>query len=123
MSASFISDQLPAAPRLAPAMSSFLATERDDLMANLNTHSCWVHHRLSDHPLFEMPRLLQCAKELPAKYVRISSGAVPVHATPDQIPGNGLSMEESFAHIGDSDTRIMLKKIELVPEYRDLLYT
>jgi len=59
---------------------------------------------------------------LPNKYVRINSGNVPVSATPAQIPGNGLSIEESFQRIGDSDTRIMLKKIELHPEYRDLLH-
>jgi hypothetical protein len=70
-----------------------------------------------------MPRLVELAKKLPAKYVRINSGKVAVGATPDQIPGNGLSMEESFERIGDSDTRIMLKKIELVDEYRDLLHT
>src|SRR5262249_19021938 len=54
--------------------------------------------------------------------VRINSGAVPVHATPAEIPSTGLSLEESFARIGDSDTRIMLKAIELEPEYRALLH-
>src|SRR5262249_27793845 len=43
--------------------------------------------------------------------------------TPDQIPGTGRSVEESFTHLQGSDTRIMLKKIELHPEYRDLLHT
>ena len=101
----------------------FLILDRETLLPQLNVRSCFVHHRLTDHPLFDMPRLLELARELPQKYVRINSGNVPVSATPAEIPGNGLSMEDSFRHIEDSDTRIMLKKIELVPAYRDLLYS
>jgi hypothetical protein len=48
---------------------------------------------------------------------------VAVNVTPDQIPGTGLSIEESLKRLEDSDTRIMLKTIELHPEYRDLLHT
>lgn len=92
-------------------------------MRDLNARACWVRHRLTDHPLFALPRLLQLAQTLPSKYVRINSGAVPVHATPDQIPGTGLSVEESFRRLEDSDTRIMLKAIDLDPEYRALLYS
>jgi hypothetical protein len=101
----------------------FLVIEPDEFLPRFNTRACFVQHQLVDHPLFAMPRLLELAKKLPQKYVRINSGNVAVSATPDQIPGNGLSLEESFDRIGDSDTRIMLKKIELVDEYRDLLHT
>src|SRR5439155_12148153 len=34
----------------------------------------------------------------------------------------GLSIDESFAHLENSDTRIMLKAIELDAEYRALLH-
>src|SRR5947209_482531 len=112
-------------PRPAPAASCvggpYLALD-PAVLPCLNVQACPVRHRLTGHPLFEMPRLLELAQWLPNKYVRINSGNVPVNATPAQIPGTGLSLEESFQHIGDSDTRIMLKKIELHPEYRDLLH-
>jgi hypothetical protein len=102
----------------------YLVIDRDDFLPQFNKRACWVHHQnLVEHPLFSMPCLIELAKKLPKKYVRINSGNVAIAATPDQIPGNGLSMEDSFARIGDSDTRIMLKKIELVDEYRDLLHT
>ena len=101
----------------------FLRLDCDDLLKCLNARACWVRHRLTDHPLFALPRLLQLAKTLPAKYVRINSGAVPVNATPAQIPGTDLSLEESFERLEDSDTRIMLKAVELEPEYRALLHT
>ncbi len=101
---------------------SFLALDRDDLLRNLNARACWVHHRLKDHPLFALPRLLELAKQLPQKYVRINSGAVPVNAKPADIPGTGLSTVDSFQLIEETNTRIMLKHIELNDEYRDLLH-
>lgn len=100
----------------------WMLLERAALIPRLNTEACYVHHQLTEHPLFALPRLLELAKTLPRKHVRINSGAVPVHATPDQIPGTGLSIEESFERLGDSDTRIMLKAIELDPDYRALLH-
>jgi hypothetical protein len=108
---------------VASPKGPFLLLDREDILPRLNARACWVRHRLTDHPLFALPRLLQLAKTLPAKYVRINSGAVPVDATPDQIPGTGLSIDESFERLENSDTRIMLKAIDLDPEYRDLLYS
>jgi hypothetical protein len=92
-------------------------------LPRFNRQACWVHHHLVDHPLFELPRLLELAKSLPSKFVRINSGNVRVDATPDQIPGTGLSIEESFSRLAESDTRIMLKSIELDPDYHALLHT
>ena len=118
---------LSAEPHAPPAPARpdgpWLVIDRDDFLRHLNARACPVRHRLTEHPLFEMPRLLELARWLPEKYVRINSGAVPVDATPEQIPGTGLSVEESFRRIAETDTRIMLKKIELHPDYRDLLHT
>ena len=109
-------------PVLARPQGPFLNLDRDDLLRNLNGRACWVRHRLTDHPLFALPRLLDLARELPQKYVRINSGAVAVNATPAQIPGTGLSTDDSFRLIEETNTRIMLKHIELNAEYRDLLH-
>lgn len=100
----------------------FFVLDHEMFLARFNTRACFVQHRLVDHPLLELPRLLELAQWLPPKYVRINSGNLPVSATPDQIPKSTLSAEEAFRTIGESDTRIMLKKIELHPEYRDLLH-
>ncbi len=100
----------------------FLLLDRDYLVARLNSQPCAVHHRLANHPLLGMQRLRELAKWLPEKNVRINSGAVPVGATPDQIPTADLSVEEAFRTMENSDTRIMLKGIEHHPDYRDLLH-
>jgi hypothetical protein len=122
MSFSLVNDQPSGRPSSSPK-TNHLTLDRDAMQAHLNTRACWVHHRLYDHPLFEMKRLLQLAKWLPEKYVRINNGLSAVHATPDQIPGRSLSIEESFDRLAETNTRIMLKKIELEPEYRELLYS
>jgi hypothetical protein len=113
---------------VAPDSSTYpsggwLVLNPGEFLPRFNRQACWVHHRLVDHPLFELPHLLALAKSLPSKLVRINSGNVRVDATPDQIPGTGLSIEESFSQLADTDTRIMLKSIELHPDYRELLHT
>jgi hypothetical protein len=108
--------------RLGPQSGPFLDLEGSDLPRCLNSRACWVSHRLVDHPLLTLPRLLELARKLPPRFVRINSGAVSEHATPDQIPSVCLTIDQSFASLETSDTRIMLKAIELVPEYRELLY-
>jgi hypothetical protein len=102
---------------------ALLVLDREGLLRDLNARACFVHHHLTENPLLQIPRLLELAKWLPEKYVRINSGAVPVDATPDQIPGTGQSVEESFRTIDNSTTRIMLKGIEHHPEYKGLLYS
>jgi hypothetical protein len=121
MSLSLVNDQASALAS-GSRKTNYLRLDRDLLLADLNTRACWVHHTLSDHPLFDMKRLLQLAKTLPEKYVRINNGFSPVHATPDQIPGRSLSIKESFDRLAETDTRIMLKQIERDPEYRELLH-
>src|SRR4051794_14479988 len=83
----------------------FLDLNLHDFLPCFNTRACFVRHRLCDHPLLQLPRLLELAKWLPPKYVRINSGAVPVGAAPDQIPGTGESVEESFGNLAHSTTR------------------
>jgi hypothetical protein len=113
----------PAQPAPGPARprGPFLDLDRDAFLPRFNAQSCLVRHRLADHPLFDLRQLLALARRLPAKYVRINNGRAPVNATPDQIPGARLSVEESFARIAETETRIMLKGIEHDGEYGALL--
>jgi hypothetical protein len=122
MPSSLIPTPISTPPPTTSAKTSHMTLDRDLLMSHLNRRACWVHHQLVDHPLFDMKRLLQLAKYLPDKYVRINNGRSNVDTTPDQIPGRSLTIEESFARLAETDTRIMLKKIELEPNYRELLH-
>ena len=109
-------------PKVAKQSKSFLDLDLNEFLPNFNTRACFVRHRLVDHPLLGLPRLLELARTLPPKYVRINSGAVPVNAKPAEIPGTGLSTDDSFRLIQETNTRIMLKHIELDADYRGLLH-
>jgi hypothetical protein len=118
---------LSAESKSAPVQSTpegpYLVLDLDNFLPCFNKQSCHVGHRLCNHPYFEMPSLIALAKRLPPKLVRINNGTAPVDATPAEIPGAKLSIDESFASIGEGQTRIMLKGIENDPAYGDLLRT
>src|SRR5262245_15443945 len=95
MSVSIASSQ-PPDEKQAKTLGKHLLIDPQDFLPCFNARACFVHHRLQNHPLFAMPRLLELAQWLPRRYVRINSGNVPICATPDQIPGTGQSIEESF---------------------------
>src|SRR4051794_23674672 len=76
-----------------------LQIEPEHFLPRFNVRSCYVKHRLAEHPLLTLPRLLDLARWLPPKYVRINSGNVRVNATPAEIPGTGLSLEQSFERL------------------------
>jgi hypothetical protein len=126
-----MTQSLSAEPQLTPVgrrpQGPWLVIDRDLFGEKLNARACPVRHRLTEHPLFELPRLLELAKWLPEKYVRINSGAVPVDATPEQIPGTGLSVEESFRRIeaGRREFDLLADeafyKLQLAPRSRPLV--
>jgi hypothetical protein len=99
-----------------------LLMDRAEFLPRFNAQACFVRHRLADHPLFTLPRLLELAQWLPPEHVFIDSGKIPGKAAAEHIPGADLSVEENFRRLVAGDLRIMLKKIELHPEYRDLLH-
>lgn len=122
MTQTLSADLIQSANPSSSSKGPFLDLDREAFLPCFNEQACLLRHRLVDHPLLSLPRLLEVSKQLPPKYVRINSGKVAIDATPAQIPGNGLSLEDSFHRIEESNTRIMIKKLETVPEYRELLY-
>src|SRR5205823_9977089 len=80
-----------------------------------------VRHRLCDHPLFELPRLLQLARALPEDRVEYNSGELPVGVDAALTPRTGLSIEETVRRIEECKSWMVLKNVERDPEYGDLL--
>lgn len=91
------------------------------LRENLGRAPFLVRHRLSDHPLFALPRLVELARTLPAKQVEYNAGSVPVTLDPARTPRNGLSAEETVRRIEECSSWLVLKNVEAHAEYRDLL--
>ena len=77
--------------------------------------------RLCEHPLFEIERLMQLARELPADKVEYNAGSVPIDCNPEETPRTGLSALETIRRIEQCSSWMVLKNAELTLEYRRLL--
>jgi hypothetical protein len=80
-----------------------------------------IGHRLCEHPLFELDRLLELSRTLPEKHIEYNAGTLPVNQDQALTPRNGLSAEETIRRIRDCQSWLALKWVEHDPEYRALL--
>ncbi|PSB59229.1 cupin-like domain-containing protein [Chamaesiphon polymorphus] len=89
-----------------------------------NQESFQFTHQLAGHPLFEIPRLVELANLVVAKggrqKVHSSDGNVLVHQKWSDMPFKER-FEEALAQIDESGSLIVIKSIQLDPEYDALL--
>jgi hypothetical protein len=109
-------------PEARPA-GGLLAFDRAEFDAKFGRRPFRVAHRLADHPLFALPRLLELARFLPPDRVEYNAGNVPVNLRPERTPHTGLSAEETIRRIEECQSWLVLKNVERDPEYRDLLFS
>jgi hypothetical protein len=82
-----------------------------------------VRHRLHDHPLFALPRLIELARALPEDRVEYNAGDVPVSLDPSRTPRTGLSIDETIRRIEECRSWMVFKNVERDPAYAALLDT
>lgn len=105
------------ASRAAPLLSIDAAAFR----AGFDQAPFRIQHRLTDHPLFALERLIQLATQLPPASVEYNAGSVPIGVDPAKTPMNGLSVNETLERIATCKSWMALKNVEQVPEYQALL--
>ena len=88
---------------------------------NFDRRPFLIGHRLCDHPLFALERVLGLAKALPASSVEYNAGDLPIGCDPSDTPRTGLSVEDTIKRIEDCRSWMVLKNVEADPEYRALL--
>jgi hypothetical protein len=77
-------------------------------------------HNLTEHPLLEIEALAQLAERLPIASVEYNRGDLPIGV--DGKPGsNGLTIAETIRKVAEAESWAVLKNIEQVPAYHDLL--
>ncbi len=81
-----------------------------------------MRHNLVGHPLLQLARLVELARQLPAHRVEYNAGNLAVNTDPKATPHTGLSVEETIRRIEECSSWMVLKNVELVPEYRELLH-
>lgn len=79
-------------------------------------------HALDAHPLLELEALAGLGEALPESSLEYNLGDLPVGIAGEDAPSNGLSIADTIRQIGDCGSWAVLKNIEQVPAYRDLLH-
>lgn len=108
----------PARPAAAGSLLDFTGSPFD---ADFNRRPFLIRHHLCGHSLFQLPRLLELARQLPEASVEYNAGNADLSQDPTRTPRNGLSIEETVRRIAECKSWMVLKNVEQAPEYRDLL--
>ncbi len=86
-----------------------------------NRASFALAHHLSDHPLFELPRLLRLAKSMANDDLYYDAGGIRIGQRWDQAPPCNLSVEQLLERIEHAGAWIILRKIHKYLEYDSLV--
>lgn len=98
-----------------------LEINSSEFKVNFNCRPFLIGHHLVDHPLFELPRLVELLKSLPERSIEYNAGDIPMSLDPKLTPRNGLSPEETIRRIEECRSWMVLKDVQQDPEYRVLL--
>lgn len=99
----------------------FPAQAREKFSASYPETPHKLEHALGQHPLLELEALAQMAESLPEKSIEFNRGDLPIGV--DGKPGaTGLSIGETIRTIETANSWAVLKNIEQVPAYADLLH-
>jgi cupin-like protein len=107
----------------APERASLLQIDPQRFQERFDRQPFLVRHRLDDHPLFSLPRLIELARALPEDQVEYNAGDVPVSLDPTRTPRTGLSIDETIRRIEECRSWMVFKNVERDPAYRGLLDT
>jgi ribosomal protein L16 Arg81 hydroxylase len=89
--------------------------------SDFNRRPFSVRHGLANHPAFDLERLVELARRLPPTAVEYNAGDIPITHDPRSTPQTGLSVEETIRRITDCRSWMVLKRVEIDPEYRRIL--
>ncbi len=109
-------------PPLEPAaqLQIFDGKSRSSFAAAYPETPHLLGHNLADHPLLTLDALASLATRLPESAIEYNRGDLPIGV--DGKPGgNGLPIDQTIRHIATSNSWAVLKNIEQVPHYEDLL--
>lgn len=108
-------------------MRRFSPEQAQTFLQNFNRCSFAFSHSLAGHPLFAMPRLVQLAMEVKqhpqarSDEVYFDTGDIKVNQRWSDTPRPRISAEEAIERIYTSRAWMVIRRSELVPEYRALL--
>lgn len=98
-----------------------LILEQDTFLSHYPQKHFQIRHNLAEHPLFKLDKLLELAQNLPPQHIEFNAGYAEISQNPSLTPRTTLSLEETIQNIATSESWVVLKYVEQLPEYSDLL--
>ena len=79
------------------------------------------HHRLTNHPLFAIERLVELADRLPPASLEHNAGNVPIAIDGKRRSDSTATIEDTIRTLNRRDSWVALLNVEQIQAYRDLL--
>lgn len=102
-------------------MSIIEPKQSDSFTQQFPVETFGIRHGFAEHPLFKLQAILDLVKQLPRDRIEYNSGKAAVSQDPDATPLVDLSPEEIVRKIETAGAWMVLKGIEVAPEYKALL--
>ncbi len=104
-----------------PLRASPIRFDDEELRACFEKRPFGIEHDIANHPLFQIDALLDAGDRLPPSLIECNAGDVPISFPEGRSAGHGLTPREIFALMPEQKIWLGLKKIDLLPEYRDVI--
>ena len=101
----------------------WIVTDPEKAKANFNRRSFEVSHRLSSHPLLQLPKLLELAERTVRtrpEDLYFDMGKVRTGQRWDEIPEAEFSAVEAMRQLETSDAWFLFRHAQLDPDYKEL---
>lgn len=102
----------------------YIDAQVSEFQERFNRKSFEVAHRLADHPLFKLERLMQLTKLVRGTHPKdayYDAGDIGIGTRWEDAPKGMFSIEEAIERIQTAGAWVLLKKVQYDPEYKVLL--
>jgi hypothetical protein len=102
-------------------MNATLRAAETDLAACYPLRHFRIEHNLVSHPLLQLPRLIELTRQLEKDRIEYNSGKLAPNQKAEDTPLVDMPPEEVVRKIESAGAWMVLKRVESVPVYREML--